>query len=117
MSRSRSPMAAWVPPSLGDRFVITGPQKRDGSGCWTPGSSGWQPRAWTSVIDDPASRPVRRDECNIDFSAIFTVEEVHPANRFFQVRVTFGGHSFWLNAAKTSRGSPELRPWIRVLPP
>ena len=70
------------------------------------------------MIDDLASRQVRRDEVNIDFSAIFTVEEVYQANRFFQVRVMFGGHSFWLNAAKTScRGSTELRPWIRVLPP
>ena len=60
MSTPSAPVHDWA---VGDRFTISGPFD-----CWHPGKvGGWQPRAWWSQEDDPASRLVDPQELFINF--------------------------------------------------
>ena len=115
----------WIPPQAGDRFVITGPCKSDGTPTWPkpsgsgtwPRRSSWQPRAWSSYEGDPASKRVSKETLKIDFKATFEVLEVKVTENFFQVRVEYNDHTLWINAGKKYRCSRVCRPWIRVLQP
>ncbi len=91
---------------VGDAFFITGPPDRNGLPSWWAGKrGGWQPRAWSSHPDDPASELLKTDDMYVDFARRFVVHELHHSERFVSARVQVGpyganGRDVWLNVAK-----------------
>ena len=82
----------------GDAFWITGPGNR-----WRgPHQGGWQPRAWSSHPDDPASERVTQDVVQVDFRRRFVALEVYHSGRFVSARVHVrdGAPCVWINVAK-----------------
>ena len=91
---------------VGELFVITGPNQ-----CWRPEKrGGWQPRAWSSHVDDPASSVIRKRDLEIDFSQEFRIMNLRRGRRFLQAQVVVssphaGDLRVWINLEK------DLVPW------